>query len=153
MRAGRARSSARGGHRVWHMAFLIRQHDPGRGSKLLCPWSALRVCLPEIGTGDSSAAARSAPGFYRRRVAEESTRPTANLVGRAPHDSPYSSPQAKACTRIMEPTMARPLKLVPDPYVVTLRRICVAQVMISLSALASTAVLLSRVVTVMNGSE
>ena len=49
--------------------------------------------------------------------------------------------------------MARPLKLVPDPYVVTLRRICVAQVMISLSALASTAVLLSRVVAVMNGSQ
>ena len=53
---------------------------------------------------------------------------------------------------IMEPTMAHPLKLVPDPYVVTLRRICLAQVIISLSALASTAVLLSRVVTVMNGS-
>jgi hypothetical protein len=52
----------------------------------------------------------------------------------------------------MEPTMARPLKLVPDPYVVTLRRICVAQVIISLSALASTAVLLSQVVVVMSGS-
>jgi hypothetical protein len=53
----------------------------------------------------------------------------------------------------MEPTMARPLKLVPDPYIVTLRRICLAQVMISLSVLTSTAVLLSRIVTVVNGSQ
>ena len=60
-------------------------------------------------------------------------------------------PNQGAMHRIMEPTMARPLKLVPDPYALTLRRICLAQVIISLSALTSTAALLSRVVTVING--
>jgi len=44
----------------------------------------------------------------------------------------------------------RPMKL-PDPYVTTLRRICLAQPMVCVSALTSTAVLLSHVVTVMNG--
>jgi len=48
--------------------------------------------------------------------------------------------------------MARPMKLLPDPYVATLRRICLAQAIICVSALTSTAVLLSHVVVVMNGS-
>jgi hypothetical protein len=47
--------------------------------------------------------------------------------------------------------MARPMKLLPDPYAVTLRRICLAQALICVSALTSTAVLLSHVVTVMSG--
>ncbi|MEH2535144.1 hypothetical protein V1277_005558 [Bradyrhizobium sp. AZCC 1588] len=41
--------------------------------------------------------------------------------------------------------MASPYKVYPDPYPVCLRRICLAQVIVSLSALTSTAVLLSRV--------
>lgn len=45
----------------------------------------------------------------------------------------------------------RPMKLLPDPYVATLRRICLAQAVVCVSALTSTAVLLSHVVTVMSG--
>ena len=48
--------------------------------------------------------------------------------------------------------MARPIKLLPDPYVATLRRICLAQVLVCVSALTSSAVLLSHVVSVMVGS-
>lgn len=48
--------------------------------------------------------------------------------------------------------MARPMKLLPDPYVATLRRVCLAQALVCASALTSTVVLLSHVVTVMNGS-
>jgi hypothetical protein len=44
----------------------------------------------------------------------------------------------------MEPIMARPFKVYPDPHPVQLRRICLAQVIVSLSALTSTAVLLSK---------
>jgi hypothetical protein len=54
--------------------------------------------------------------------------------------------------RILEPKMARPTKLLPDPYAATLRRVCLAQALICVSALTSTAVLLSHVVTVMTGS-
>jgi hypothetical protein len=48
--------------------------------------------------------------------------------------------------------MARPMKLLPDPYIATLRRICLAQALVCVSALTSTAVLLSHVVAMMNGS-
>jgi hypothetical protein len=52
----------------------------------------------------------------------------------------------------MEPTMASPYKVYPDPYPVQLKRICLAQAVVSLSALTSTAVLLSRVLPgIMNG--
>jgi hypothetical protein len=48
--------------------------------------------------------------------------------------------------------MARPMKLLPDPYAATLRRVCLAQAIICVSMLTSTAVLLSHVVTVVSGS-
>jgi hypothetical protein len=52
----------------------------------------------------------------------------------------------------MEPKMASPLKAFPEPQAVTLRRICLAQAAVCLSALTSTAVLLSKVLpTVMGG--
>jgi hypothetical protein len=44
------------------------------------------------------------------------------------------------------------MKLLPDPYPATLRRICLAQALVCVSALTSTAVLLSHVVTVIKGS-
>jgi len=47
--------------------------------------------------------------------------------------------------------MTRPMKLLPDPYPATLKRICLAQAIICVSSLTSTAVLLSHVVAVMNG--
>ena len=48
--------------------------------------------------------------------------------------------------------MASPLKAFPEPQAVTLRRICLAQAAVCLSALTSTAVLLSKVLpTVMGG--
>jgi hypothetical protein len=45
----------------------------------------------------------------------------------------------------------RSMKLLPDPYVATLRRISLAQAVVCVSALTSTAVLLSRVMAIMNG--
>ncbi|WP_156918259.1 hypothetical protein [Bradyrhizobium sp. Cp5.3] len=48
--------------------------------------------------------------------------------------------------------MARPTKLLPDPYAATLKRICLAQAVVCVSTLTSTAVLLSHVVAAMNGS-
>ncbi|MCA6110810.1 hypothetical protein [Bradyrhizobium cenepequi] len=39
--------------------------------------------------------------------------------------------------------MASPFKVFPDPQATTLRRICLAQAIVGLSALASTAVLLT----------
>jgi hypothetical protein len=48
--------------------------------------------------------------------------------------------------------MARPMKLLPDPYAATLRRICLAQSVVCVSALTSTVVLLSHVVTAVSGS-
>jgi hypothetical protein len=48
--------------------------------------------------------------------------------------------------------MARSVKLWPDPYTTTLRRICLAQALVCFAALISTAVLLSHIVAVMNGS-
>ncbi|NOJ48554.1 hypothetical protein [Bradyrhizobium archetypum] len=50
-----------------------------------------------------------------------------------------------------ELTMASPFMLFPEPETVTLKRTCLAQMIISLAALTSTGVLLSKVVTVMNG--
>ncbi|WP_156795734.1 hypothetical protein [Bradyrhizobium icense] len=47
--------------------------------------------------------------------------------------------------------MASPFMLFPDPQAVTLKRTCLAQMIISLAALMSTGVLLSNVLTVMNG--
>ncbi len=47
--------------------------------------------------------------------------------------------------------MASQFKVFPDPHPVTLKRTCLAQMIISLAALMSTGVLLSKVVTVMNG--
>ncbi|WP_156438159.1 hypothetical protein [Bradyrhizobium valentinum] len=47
--------------------------------------------------------------------------------------------------------MASPFMVLPDPQAVTLKRTCLAQMIISLAALMSTGVLLSKVVTVMNG--
>ncbi|MCA6111815.1 hypothetical protein [Bradyrhizobium cenepequi] len=47
--------------------------------------------------------------------------------------------------------MASPFKVFPDPQAVTLKRTCLAQMIISLAALMSTGVLLSKVVTVING--
>ena len=52
----------------------------------------------------------------------------------------------------METKIARPMKLLPDPDVATLRRICLVQALVCVSALTSTAVLLSHVMAVMNGS-
>ena len=131
----------------------VDQQDLDQGSKLLCLRHTLRTRLPKGSVGDSIAPAASARGFYRRRVVEESTSRTANFAGGARRDSPYSSAASTIVYRIVEPRMAQPLKLVPDPYAVTLGRICLAQVIISLSALTSTAVLLAQVVTVMNGSD
>jgi hypothetical protein len=51
--------------------------------------------------------------------------------------------------RIMEPTMVNPFKLFPEPQAVRLSRICLAQVVVCLSALASNAVLLSKIVPTM----
>ena len=52
--------------------------------------------------------------------------------------------------RIMEPAMVDPFKAFPEPHAVKLRRICVAQVVVSVSALTSTAVLLSCLTIVVN---
>lgn len=52
--------------------------------------------------------------------------------------------------RIMEPTMVDPFKAFPEPHAVKLRRICVAQVVVSVSALTSTAALLSCLAMVVN---
>lgn len=58
----------------------------------------------------------------------------------------------KCVHRIMEPTMANPFEAFPEPQAVTLRRICLAQAAVCMSALTSTAVLLSKVLpTVMGG--
>jgi hypothetical protein len=107
---------------------------------------------PKFWTGDSCAAAQFAPDSAvaespKSQPGEQQIWPTALRATR-----PIARPQASVY-RIMEPTMARRLKLVPDPYIVTLRRICLAQAIISVSALTSTAVLLSQVVRVMNGSQ
>lgn len=54
--------------------------------------------------------------------------------------------------RIMEPTMADPFRAFPEPQAVALRRICLARAAVCLSALTSTAVLLSKVMpTVIGG--
>jgi hypothetical protein len=49
----------------------------------------------------------------------------------------------------MEPTMANPYKLFPEPQTVRLSRICLAQTVVCLSALASNVVLLSKVLPTM----
>lgn len=54
--------------------------------------------------------------------------------------------------RIMEPTMADPFQVFPEPHLVKLRRICLAQAIVSVSALTSIAVLLSRLVPTMIGA-
>jgi hypothetical protein len=53
--------------------------------------------------------------------------------------------------RIMEPTMANPFRAFPEPPAVKLRRICLAQAAVCLSALTSIAVLLSKVMPTMIG--
>jgi hypothetical protein len=54
--------------------------------------------------------------------------------------------------RIMEPAMARPYDMHPEPQAVSLGRICLAQAIVSLSALTSTAALLAIVLpTMMSG--
>jgi hypothetical protein len=45
----------------------------------------------------------------------------------------------------MEPTMADSFRAFPEPQAVALRRICLARAAVCLSALSSTAVLLSKV--------
>ncbi|OCK59874.1 hypothetical protein LMTR3_19850 [Bradyrhizobium sp. LMTR 3] len=57
----------------------------------------------------------------------------------------------KRVHRFTELTMASPFMLFPDPQAVTLKRTCLAQMIVSLAAFTSTGVLLSNVVTVMNG--
>jgi hypothetical protein len=51
--------------------------------------------------------------------------------------------------RIMEPAMARPYNMHPEPHAVALGRICLAQAIVSLSALTSTAVILATVLPTM----
>lgn len=46
----------------------------------------------------------------------------------------------------MEPTMANPYKLFPEPQAARLSRICLAQAVVCVSALASNALLLSKIV-------
>jgi hypothetical protein len=46
----------------------------------------------------------------------------------------------------MEPTMANPFNMFPEPQAVKLSRICIAQVVVCASALTSNAVLLSKIV-------
>ncbi|MCP3407610.1 hypothetical protein [Bradyrhizobium sp. CCGB01] len=47
--------------------------------------------------------------------------------------------------------MAHPSKVFPEPYTVKLRRICLAQFVVTVSTLTSTAVLLSCLALVANG--
>jgi hypothetical protein len=128
---------------------------PTRRSKSPRPPTPLRAYLSELGASDSGAAACSSPALRRFRVAEESTARGTNLADSVPRDSPYSSAHKSSAQKRRAPhrrtKMARPMKLLPDPYAVTLRRICLAQALICVSALTSTAVLLSHVVTVMSG--
>jgi hypothetical protein len=54
--------------------------------------------------------------------------------------------------RIMEPTMVNLSRVFPEPHSVKLKRICLAQAAVCLSALTSTVVLLSRLLpSVMSG--
>jgi hypothetical protein len=73
-----------------------------------------------------------------------------NLAGSDSDDSAYWRVQAERVQRIMEPAMVDPFKAFPEPHAVKLRRICVAQVVVSVSALTSTAVLLSCLTIVVN---
>ena len=74
----------------------------------------------------------------------------ANLAGRDRDDSAYWSISMQRVQRIMEPTMVDPFKAFPEPHAIKLRRICVAQVVVSVSALTSTAALLSCLAIVVN---
>ncbi|MBR0906640.1 hypothetical protein [Bradyrhizobium liaoningense] len=65
-------------------------------------------------------------------------------------DSAYWKVQVQGVQHIMEPTMVDPFKAFPEPHAVKLRRICLAQVVVSVSALTSTAVLLSCLAMVVN---
>ncbi|TWB03669.1 hypothetical protein FBZ96_102142 [Bradyrhizobium stylosanthis] len=53
--------------------------------------------------------------------------------------------------RIMEPTMADLSKVFPEPHTTKLRRICLAQIVVSVSTLTSTAVLVSCLAVVLRG--
>lgn len=92
----------------------------------------------------------SAHRICARRVASESIRRDANLAGSDQDDSAYWSIQTNRVQRIMEPTMVDPFKAFPESHAVKLRRICLARVIVSVSALTSTAALLSCLVIVVN---
>lgn len=80
----------------------------------------------------------------------ESIRRAANLPESDCDDSAYWSVQTLRVQRIMEPAIVDPFKAFPEPQAVNLRRICLAQVVVSVSALTSTAALLSCLVIVAN---
>lgn len=102
------------------------------------------IYLPEVSAAIRARRLTSRLDFARTESLRSQSDGPQIYSGPSGRDSPYRSDRAG--TRfMMEPTMVNPFEEFPEPQAVSLTHICLAQAVVCLSALTSTAVLLSRV--------
>jgi hypothetical protein len=126
-----------------NMAFSLPGYDTNKTIQVASDREAVNPLFTTADTDDSGADGCPAPEFGKPPSRKRVNRPARNLIGRRCCDSHYKFGVIRGrCIRRSQP-MPNSFNAMTDGEA-ALKRNCVAQIIVSLSALASTAVLLAQ---------